>query len=148
MSVSLSLSQCLCLSVSVSVSLPQVYRSAHWPVPRYLLNLVPFKWGTYSRFGHFMLPTHYDVGNAAWCLLLDSLISALVTLSTLTATVFLCSVFGFESGTKLPQLCAQCCEPGLTCLTVCVDLCQCLTETVSTCIVGECEVVSGTHTRF
>ena len=45
-----------------------VYRSAHWPVPRYLLNLVPFKWGTYSRFGHFMLPTHYDVGNATWCL--------------------------------------------------------------------------------
>lgn len=37
-----------------------VFRSAHWPVPRKLLNLVPFKWGTYSRFGHFMLPTHYD----------------------------------------------------------------------------------------
>ena len=45
-----------------------VYRSAHWPVPRYLLNLVPFKWGTYSRFGHFMLPTHYDVSPTAWYL--------------------------------------------------------------------------------
>ena len=21
---------------------------------------MPFKWGTYSRFGHFMLPMHYD----------------------------------------------------------------------------------------
>ena len=26
-------------------------------MPRKLLNLLPFKWGTYSRFGHFMLPT-------------------------------------------------------------------------------------------
>jgi len=37
-----------------------LFRTAHWPVPRNLLNLVPFKWGTYSRFGHFMLPAHYD----------------------------------------------------------------------------------------
>jgi dimethylaniline monooxygenase (N-oxide forming) len=37
-----------------------LYREAHWPVPRLLANLVPFKFGTYSRFGHFMLPTHYD----------------------------------------------------------------------------------------
>eukprot|EP00617_Octactis_speculum_P026088 CAMPEP_0185748846 /NCGR_PEP_ID=MMETSP1174-20130828/7556_1 /TAXON_ID=35687 /ORGANISM="Dictyocha speculum, Strain CCMP1381" /LENGTH=382 /DNA_ID=CAMNT_0028424703 /DNA_START=28 /DNA_END=1176 /DNA_ORIENTATION=- len=43
-----------------------VFRSAHWPVPRHLANLVPFKWGTYSRFGHFMLPTHYDVSNISW----------------------------------------------------------------------------------
>lgn len=35
-------------------------REAHWPVPRYLLNLVPFKWGTYSRFGHFMLPASHE----------------------------------------------------------------------------------------
>jgi len=27
-----------------------------------LLNLVPFKWGTYSRFGHATLPTYYDAG--------------------------------------------------------------------------------------
>lgn len=50
-----------------------VFRSAHWPVPRYLCNLVPFKWGTYSRFGHFMLPRHHTVeGFARWmhgCLL-------------------------------------------------------------------------------
>jgi len=38
-----------------------LFREAHWPVPRYLLDLVPFKWGTYSRFGHATLPTHYDV---------------------------------------------------------------------------------------
>lgn len=37
-----------------------LFRTAHWPVPRNLLNLVPFKWGTYSRFGHFMLEAHYD----------------------------------------------------------------------------------------
>jgi len=39
-----------------------LFREAHWPVPRYLLDLVPFKWGTYSRFGHSTLPTHYNVG--------------------------------------------------------------------------------------
>lgn len=44
------------------VSSMLLYREAHWPVPRYLLNLIPFKWGTYSRFGHFMLPAHYDEG--------------------------------------------------------------------------------------
>merc|ERR1719281_197596 len=38
-----------------------LFREAHWPVPRYLLNLVPFKWGTYSRFGHSTLPMHYDI---------------------------------------------------------------------------------------
>jgi len=43
-----------------------VFRTAHWPVPRHLVNLIPFKWGTYSRFGHFMLPTHFDVTNIAW----------------------------------------------------------------------------------
>jgi dimethylaniline monooxygenase (N-oxide forming) len=34
-------------------------REAHWPVPRYLANLVPFQWGTYSRFGHSTLPRHH-----------------------------------------------------------------------------------------
>merc|ERR1719401_1986805 len=38
-----------------------LFREFHWPVPRYLLDLVPFKWGTYSRFGHSTLPVHYDV---------------------------------------------------------------------------------------
>ena len=38
-----------------------LFRNAHWPVPRNLLNLLPFKWGTYSRFGHFMLPAHYKM---------------------------------------------------------------------------------------
>ena len=38
-------------------------RAAHWPVPRYLANLIPFKWATYSRFGHFTLNKHYDVSN-------------------------------------------------------------------------------------
>jgi len=44
-----------------------LYRDAHWPVPRYLLNLIPFKWGTYSRFGHFMLPASHTMGGfATW----------------------------------------------------------------------------------
>lgn len=34
-------------------------------MPRKLLDLVSFQWGTYSRFGHFMLPTHYDEGPVA-----------------------------------------------------------------------------------
>lgn len=42
-----------------------LYRDAHWPVPRYLLNLVPFKWGTYSRLGHFMLHASHDMGSVA-----------------------------------------------------------------------------------
>jgi len=45
-----------------------LFREAHWPVPRKLLNLVPFAWGTYSRFGHSMLPTHHDVGMLGKCL--------------------------------------------------------------------------------
>jgi dimethylaniline monooxygenase (N-oxide forming) len=38
-----------------------LFREAHWPVPRKLLNLIPFRWGTYSRFGHFMLHRHHDM---------------------------------------------------------------------------------------
>jgi cation diffusion facilitator CzcD-associated flavoprotein CzcO len=45
-----------------------LYRSAHWPVPRHLCNLVPFKWGTYSRFGHFMLKPHHDASSFAQCM--------------------------------------------------------------------------------
>merc|ERR550537_145380 len=42
-----------------------LFREAHWPVPRYLLNLIPFKWGTYSRLGHFMLHASHDMGPVA-----------------------------------------------------------------------------------
>eukprot|EP00440_Ansanella_granifera_P072050 gb/GFBE01078189.1/.p1 GENE.gb/GFBE01078189.1/~~gb/GFBE01078189.1/.p1 ORF type:complete len:626 (+),score=157.37 gb/GFBE01078189.1/:1-1878(+) len=48
------------------ISSTLVCREMHWPVPRHLLNLVPFKWGTYSRFGHFMLPTHHEESSASW----------------------------------------------------------------------------------
>eukprot|EP00929_Paragymnodinium_shiwhaense_P108081 TRINITY_DN74400_c0_g1_i1.p1 TRINITY_DN74400_c0_g1~~TRINITY_DN74400_c0_g1_i1.p1 ORF type:complete len:607 (-),score=121.30 TRINITY_DN74400_c0_g1_i1:237-2057(-) len=44
------------------VSATLLCRSWHWPVPRYLLNLVPFKYGTYSRFGHWMLEPHHEEG--------------------------------------------------------------------------------------
>jgi dimethylaniline monooxygenase (N-oxide forming) len=42
-----------------------LFRHSHWPVPRYLANLIPFKWATYSRFGHFTLNEHYDVSPVA-----------------------------------------------------------------------------------
>lgn len=48
------------------VSTTLVCRHPHWPVPRYLANLVPFKWGTYSRFGHSTLPAHHEVPSCAW----------------------------------------------------------------------------------
>merc|ERR1711879_407353 len=45
-----------------------LFREVHWSVPRYLLDLVPFKWGTYSRFGHSTLPMHWDLGCVGRCL--------------------------------------------------------------------------------
>ncbi|CAE8633462.1 unnamed protein product [Polarella glacialis] len=44
-----------------------VTRQMHWPVPRHLLNLVPFKWGTYSRFGSFMLDAHHEQTPVGQC---------------------------------------------------------------------------------
>lgn len=49
-----------------------LYREAHWPVPRRILDLIPFQWATYSRVGHALLPTHHDVSPLVWwvhCLL-------------------------------------------------------------------------------
>ena len=43
-------------------------REAHWPVPRKILDLIPFQWATYSRFGHALLPTHHDVSPLTWWL--------------------------------------------------------------------------------
>lgn len=36
-------------------------RELHWPVPRFVLNIIPFKFLTYSRLGHFLLPKHWDI---------------------------------------------------------------------------------------
>jgi len=52
---------CAVAAAKVATSSLLLFREVHWPVPRYLLDLVPFKWGTYSRFGHSTLHTHYDV---------------------------------------------------------------------------------------
>ena len=52
-------------AAKAGVSSTLLYREAHWPVPRYLLNLIPFKWGTYSRLGHFMLHASHDMGPVA-----------------------------------------------------------------------------------
>jgi len=45
-----------------------LFREAHWPVPRKILDLIPFKFATYSRFGHALLPTHHDVSPLVWWL--------------------------------------------------------------------------------
>merc|ERR1719343_20413 len=55
---------CVVAASDVAESATLLFREVHWPVPRHLLNLVPFKWGTYSRFGHATLPTYYE---ASWC---------------------------------------------------------------------------------
>ncbi|CAK9070872.1 Probable flavin-containing monooxygenase 1, partial [Durusdinium trenchii] len=47
------------------ISSTLVCRQFHWPVPRLLLNAVPFKYGTYSRFGHWMLTPHHEEGPVA-----------------------------------------------------------------------------------
>ena len=39
-------------------------RQLHWPVPRKILGVVPFQWGTYSRLGHFLLPMHWRAARA------------------------------------------------------------------------------------
>merc|ERR1712178_496279 len=52
---------CAVAAAKTADSSTLLFRAAHWPVPRYLLDLVPFKWGFYSRFGHATLPTHHDV---------------------------------------------------------------------------------------
>jgi dimethylaniline monooxygenase (N-oxide forming) len=38
-----------------------VQRQLHWPVPRYILGVLPFKWCTYSRLGHALLPMHWAI---------------------------------------------------------------------------------------
>jgi len=37
-----------------------VCRSWHWPVARKLCNILPYQYGTYSRFGHWMLEAHHS----------------------------------------------------------------------------------------
>merc|ERR1712060_608202 len=59
---------CAVAAAKVAESSTLLFREMHWSVPRYLLNLVPFKWGTYSRFGHATLPMHWDMGATGRCL--------------------------------------------------------------------------------
>lgn len=54
---------CAVVAGNHALSSTLLFKKAHWPVPRKLLDLVPFKWGTYSRFGHFMLTPHHDMGS-------------------------------------------------------------------------------------
>ena len=53
------------VAAAKGVSSTLVCRSWHWPVPRLLLNAVPFKYGSYSRFGHWMLQPYYAEGPVA-----------------------------------------------------------------------------------
>jgi len=36
-------------------------REMHWPVPRFVFNIIPFKFLTCSRLGHFLLPKHWNI---------------------------------------------------------------------------------------
>ena len=52
-------------AAKAGVSSTLVCRSWHWPVPRYLLDWVPFKYATYNRFGHWFVHPHHTEGPAA-----------------------------------------------------------------------------------
>ena len=51
---------CAVVAAKYAKSSSIVFRGAHWPVPRKILNLVPFKWATYNRFGNFFLEGYYN----------------------------------------------------------------------------------------
>lgn len=50
---------CAQFSAKVGKSSTLLYRTAHWPVPRKILGLVPFQWATFSRFGAGVLMPMY-----------------------------------------------------------------------------------------
>lgn len=87
-------------AAKVGVSSTLLFREAHWPVPRYLLNLIPFKWGTYSRFGHFMLHTYHEVSPLTWWF--HCFLAPLKWLFWRVVELMFCLQFGL-SGDALPQ---------------------------------------------
>lgn len=50
---------CAVQAAKHATQVTMLVREMHWPVPRYILGLIPFKWGTYSRLGHSLLPPHW-----------------------------------------------------------------------------------------
>lgn len=50
---------CAVAASKYSRNVKLVMRELQWPVPRYILNLIPFKRGTYFRLGHALLPKHW-----------------------------------------------------------------------------------------
>jgi cation diffusion facilitator CzcD-associated flavoprotein CzcO len=52
---------CAQISVKVAKSSTILFREAHWAVPRKILNLVPFEYATFSRFGAACLLPAYPV---------------------------------------------------------------------------------------
>ena len=50
---------CAVAAANHAKSVTLISREIHWPVPRYILNMIPFQWGTYSRLGHFLIPNHH-----------------------------------------------------------------------------------------
>jgi len=90
---------CAVVAAKYASSVTLMSRKMHWPVPRYIAGIVPFKWGTYSRLGHFLLPPHWDVspteralhrafGWLKWCVwrLLERVFSFQFGLDTLPST--------------------------------------------------------------
>ena len=54
---------CAVVAAKYAMSVTLMSRKMHWPVPRYIAGVMPFKWGTYSRLGHFLLPSHWDISS-------------------------------------------------------------------------------------
>lgn len=54
-----SASDCALESAGVAARTTLLYRNVHWPVPPYLLGILPFKWAMLNRLTSTLLPLYY-----------------------------------------------------------------------------------------
>jgi len=54
-----SASDCALESAAVAARTTLVYRKVHWPVPPYLLGVLPFKWAMLNRLTSTLIPLYY-----------------------------------------------------------------------------------------
>jgi len=60
---------CAMISAKVATSSTLLFRECHWCVPRKILDIVPFEWATFSRFGVACLkPMYPTAGPFEWLL--------------------------------------------------------------------------------
>lgn len=55
-----SASDCALESAAVAARTSLVYRRVHWPVPPYLLGILPFKWAMLNRLSSTLVPLYYQ----------------------------------------------------------------------------------------